>query len=321
MVEINTQEISSPEGLDQVIETIPSKGILTLIGVIILFVSLIIWGFLGKIPEKIHGKGILIEPGGIFNISSLNSGQIDKIIVDINDTIKKGQIVAYLKQAELENRINNKRSLLANLKKLSRSISNPNTREKKELFYKIQLIKTEIMSLEEEYDFKTKIISPYNGRILEILVDDGSFIKQGHPILDLELISDNKNDLRAVIYVSSLFGKKVSNGMTAYIDPAIVKKEEFGYIEGEVVFVSEFPASNSSMMRVLKNEKLIESLSSYGAPIEIQIKLLADQVSNNGYKWTLAKNNPIKLRSGTICEASIVIRNHSPISLILPFFH
>ncbi|MBR5671944.1 MAG: hypothetical protein IKX02_00715, partial [Spirochaetales bacterium] len=49
---------SSPEQLDQAITVINHHGWVSLVALGVLLVSAIIWGFFGRIPEKVDGAGL-----------------------------------------------------------------------------------------------------------------------------------------------------------------------------------------------------------------------------------------------------------------------
>src|SRR5439155_20107533 len=75
------------------------------------------------------------------------------------------------------------------------------------------------------------LVSRYAGRVLELLVKVGNAVEKGTVLLILEPIDDN---LEALIYVPVGNGQKVDAGMPVRIAPATVKKNEFGYLLGQV---------------------------------------------------------------------------------------
>jgi multidrug efflux pump subunit AcrA (membrane-fusion protein) len=316
-------QLTSPDGLDQLITATPSKSWFALLGIFLIFISIFVWSFIGRIPAKIHGKGMILKPGGVFKIVSLSSGQLKEITVNTGDYIKKGQIIAFIDQSSYMNQIKYKKAQLAKLqehyKYLHKTKSSQNDKNIYNVKYTIENIKLEIDNLNDRLDIASKVVSPYTGRVLEILIDEGTFIKQDTPILHLELTGKNENDLEAIIFVSPTTGKRVNPGMKAYISPSTVQREEFGLIIGEVASVSEFPSSFDGMMRVLKNAKLVNTLSEKGAPIEIRVNFKLNSKTVSGYKWTSPKGPPIKIQSGTMCESSITIHEQRPIKLVLPF--
>ncbi|NJO02947.1 MAG: NHLP bacteriocin system secretion protein [Bacteroidia bacterium] len=124
--------------------------------------------------------------------------------------------------------------------------------------------------------------------------------------------------LEAIIYVSPDEGKKVNPNMIARIAPSTVKIEEYGYIEGIVRKVSEYPSTRLGMVRVLGNEDLVSTFSRHQSPIAIVVELKRAKTSS-GYRWTSAEGPEIAIKAGTFCEANVIIARQRPISLLFPF--
>jgi len=159
------------------------------------------------------------------------------------------------------------------------------------------------------------ITSPHAGRILEIMVDQGNTIQAGTMLMSLESMD---RTLEAVIYAPVADGKKVQPGMRVQISPSTVKQEEHGYMYGIVRTVAEFPSTPQGMMRVVENPKLVERLSGGDAPIQIYVDLIAHAGTPSGYKWSSRSGPPSAIHRGTICSASIAIKEQPPITLVIP---
>ena len=163
------------------------------------------------------------------------------------------------------------------------------------------------------------VSSPYSGRIVERLVDAGSPIAEGAPLLSVEgLNPDGRVDVVAVVYMAPAEGKKIRPGMEVQISPSTVRREEFGFMLGQVASVGQFPATPQGMLRVLGNPELVKTLSAVGAPIEVRVTLLADANSTSGYAWSSEAGPPIQVDSGTLCDAWITLDQRRPISLVFP---
>jgi HlyD family secretion protein len=169
-----------------------------------------------------------------------------------------------------------------------------------------------------KYKHDSQIISPYDGTVVEVGVVFGSLVKPGDHILNMELSGKNIKNLEAAIYVSAINGKKVHPGMKVLITPSIIKKEEYGSMVGMVTATSHFPRTFGAITRVLGNERLASDIMKGGAPIEIQADFVPDAATKSGYKWTTSSGPPIKIQSGTLGQAQIIIKTQKPISLVLP---
>jgi HlyD family secretion protein len=177
-----------------------------------------------------------------------------------------------------------------------------------------------VQELIRQLQAKSQIVSPYTGRILEILVEQGVVVAPGEPILRLDLSGRAVKGLEAVIFVPSRRGKQIQVGMPVRIAPTTVKQEEYGMLLGTVTSVSDFPSTVRGMQRVLKNEKLVESLSGADVPYEIHADLMVDPGTVSQYRWSSSKGPPEKIRSGTLAVAQIEVAHRRPIELVLPIF-
>jgi len=106
--------------------------------------------------------------------------------------------------------------------------------------------------------------------------------------------------------------------MLIEIVPSTVKREAYGYLIGRVTYVSDFPATPQGMLRVLKNSKLVEALSGQDAPYEIHADLIPNASNPTHYEWSSSSGPPIRLQSGTLATAQIVLAHRRPIELVLP---
>ncbi|HYN88956.1 MAG TPA: NHLP bacteriocin system secretion protein [Ardenticatenaceae bacterium] len=161
----------------------------------------------------------------------------------------------------------------------------------------------------------TDITSPHSGRILEVAVNQGAVVNRGTQLFSL---IDETKELEAIVYLSPADGKRVRPGMLVEVSPSTTRREEGGFMLGEVRSVGEFPATSQGMVRVLGNEDLVGELSEGGAPIEVHVALQEDEGTVSGYRWSTAAGPPVTISSGTLCSAAITISQERPISLVVP---
>ncbi|HVT18282.1 MAG TPA: NHLP bacteriocin system secretion protein [Thermoanaerobaculia bacterium] len=159
------------------------------------------------------------------------------------------------------------------------------------------------------------IVSPYSGRVLEVLADRGSVVSPGTPILTVEVLSE---DLMAVLFVPASAGKRVQPGMKVRVAPSTVKREEYGAILGRVTWVAEFPSSARGMTRLLGNEALVAKLMEQGPPIQVNVSLRRDPRTPTGYRWSSSRGPNLKISSGTLASGDIVVKRDRPIQLVVP---
>ena len=201
-----------------------------------------------------------------------------------------------------------------------RELSVQNQRQQERFASELQIrdVEREIAQLEEQVEMSTRVESPYTGRILEVMAEVGTLINQGHPVMRLDRIGDDIQDLEAVLYLPIIEGKKVKPGMEVQIAPSTIKREEHGFMLGTVTRVSDFPATSEGMLRTLKNGQLVQALAGGGAPYETYATLQVDPATFSGYKWSSSRGPDTRIQSGTLCTASITVEKQRPIELVLP---
>jgi NHLM bacteriocin system secretion protein len=172
----------------------------------------------------------------------------------------------------------------------------------------------------ERFDTQSKIKSPYNGEVVEVLTDAGVVVGAGTPLFKLKnLVGDNlSNKLRGVLYVPSKDGKKIKNGMDAFVVPSTVQPQEFGFIKAKVTYVSDFPITQQGMMTSVKNDQLAKGLLSAGPLFEVHVEFEKDENSFSGFKWTSANGPDIDIKEGTSCMGKITIKQENPAAIVVP---
>ncbi len=402
------ERLSSPEQLDQLMPLLSPGGWLALVALGVLICCALAWGFLGRIPVKVYGQGILLNPRGIFNVVSHSGGAVTAVNVAVNDKVVSGQIVARVAEQQLlekikalkarlrdqqidlqttmsfgseemaaqkrllakkrhdlerankdlqrrlrwyRQRVRNQKVLLqkgliiretlqdtleridqadqqlaANERAIRQTHIDELELENKydqEIENREQLIhstETELKNLQFELATTSQVRSPYNGRVLAVMVRPGGTVGVGAPLLRLQLTGRDMGNLEAVLYVNAAQGKKVRPGMAAEISPTTVKEEQYGFIRAIVTNVSGYAASSEGMYRVLQDRTLVKAMSARIVPLEITAELIPDPRTVSGYRWSSPKGPPLHILGGTLCGAGITVSEQSPISLVIPLF-
>lgn len=307
--EVSLEKLSSPEQLDELIKVTSPRSWLALIAIGCILLSAVIWGFFGSIPTKIEGQGILLNNGGIFSIQHHSSGQVSDIRIKVGDMVKKGDVVARIELPELVAQINNLQSSISEMENNGRTDA---------LEYKAA--KEQLTELREKLDYQSQIVSPKGGRILELNISKGSIVQPGEPLFTMEEYGGTVK-MEAVIYVSAEQGGNILPGMEAQISPTTVNKEEYGFMLGRVISVSDYPATTQSMMQTLGNEKLVSLLAGQSAPLMVRIDLIPDGTTQSGYAWSSPDGPPMAIHSGTLINSTVITKREKPIVKVLPFFN
>lgn len=173
----------------------------------------------------------------------------------------------------------------------------------------------ETRELDAQLGENVNIVSPFAGRVLEILADRGDVVAPGSPVLSVEVLSE---DLMAVLFVPASVGKKVQRGMAVRVSPSTVRREEFGTLVGRVLWVAEFPSTVRGMTRLLGNERLVTKLMEEGPPIQVNVALARDPATPTGYRWSSSRGPTLKISSGTLASGDVVVKEDRPITLMIP---
>ncbi|MDJ0713511.1 MAG: NHLP bacteriocin system secretion protein [Prochloraceae cyanobacterium] len=187
----------------------------------------------------------------------------------------------------------------------------------------IQEVKRQIARLETELREKSKIVSRYNGLVLEISKVPGDVIPSGTSVGSIEVEQKgDRSKLVALAYFADKDGKRIKEGMSAQVTPSIVKRERYGGIVGEVTKVSSFPVTVDNVSTIIGNQKLAENLvnSSGKAAMQVFVQLEADPNTFNGYKWSSSDGPPVQLSSGITTRVRVKVGEVAPISYVIPLF-
>ena len=106
----------SPEQLDRAMQVIRPMNWLPLTALGSLVATAVIWSLVGRIPETVTGQGVIIYPGKIMSFQSLATGQLETMNLRVGESVKKGQLLATISQAELQKQIQQQRLKLVELK-------------------------------------------------------------------------------------------------------------------------------------------------------------------------------------------------------------
>src|SRR5580700_9202379 len=163
------ERLSSPEQLDYLMSITSPAGWLAVSALGIILFLILLWGFLGRIPDTVTGSGILIRGGAVYDVAAGSEGFITQVLVKTGDQVKAGQVVAKMSQAQLELKI---KSSQAQLKVLQEQDADMTGREDKNdaaaladykkqdqaLLDAIASYKVQIEADQREYDNKQSLL-------------------------------------------------------------------------------------------------------------------------------------------------------------------
>jgi HlyD family secretion protein len=188
-------------------------------------------------------------------------------------------------------------------------------RELRQAQFSLNEAERQVSATEESLSQNTQVISPIEGRVVEVKISTGSVLAVGTAVVEIE---SEGNKLEAVIYIPPDQGKRIKPGMQVQLEPSTVKREEFGMMIGTVETVSDFPMTPQGMAAVLHNETLVTRFSHDGAPYAAKVVLEQDASTTTGYRWAVGNGPNLRLTSGTLTRAEITTRHQRPLDLIIP---
>ncbi len=397
------ERLSSPEQLDELMVVTDSKAWIALAAIGIGLAIALLWSVVGSVPASIHGSGLLLREGGIYEIQAGGTGQIISLAAEEDSVVGEGEIVGYIAQPDLATRISlqhqnllvlranretlveaegrnlgialdiivqdsirmendirtaqgqiaqleqrledtrfarqqglvtgqavsqveqelaSARSRLAQLRSALTGIPSRRIRAVQEHDSAVERIQNEVRAsvqdsilLAQQLSEANEIRSPHRGRITQVMVDEGQTVATGSVVASLELLD---RPLQAVIFVP-VVGAKAGQGMTAHVQPLTVNWEEYGYIEGEVEFVSLTPVTMERINRVIKNRAQAQQMVQGADPYLVEISLnRAD--TPTGFQWTsgTGPDSTVNIHSGILAQAKIIVDTRRPITLVIP---
>jgi len=294
-------KLRSPEKLDTLLAVTTPISWMALAAVCLTMFSIILWSVYGSFTEKADGVGLIIDSGGIVNITHTHAGRISDINIHNGSHIHPNEIIATLDLPDqtADERITKHSTELA--------VNKTDTMER---VYR---------SDSKEYSgvFAKEIRSLYNGTVDKIFVRNGQFISAGTPICSVRL-TDGRDDLTGVFYIPVDKGKRIEVGQTIQLAPNGVDVSISGSLIGVVRSVSDYPVSLQSIDYEIANPQLASFIMTTlnSAVMEVKFDLVKDPNSESGYLWTSFVGDHKKITPGSFCKGSIIIDRRPPIEKV-----
>jgi len=95
------QKASSPDQIDDLMHIIQPRVWISVLAVLFLIIITILWGFLGNIPTRVNGAGIILRSDMVGGIYANGNGELVAISVLEGDVVSKGQVIGRIKHPEL----------------------------------------------------------------------------------------------------------------------------------------------------------------------------------------------------------------------------
>ena len=231
--------------------------------------------------------------------------------------------------------INEDQSRLAELELTGVRSENARRRAQLDRRLKIRDLQTKLDLDRDKLARTSRIFSHTRGQVAQLLSAPDELIREGSPVVLLHAtkeqrgIDDTGSAYDSIVFVPAGEGKKIELKDPVEVTPATVKREEHGFIRGEVVAISELPATKLAIEAALQHSELADTfLKRYqpGVLLRLHIKL------GKGHRpiafprvGRYRDRKPVRLvvilgidqplKTGTMCQAAIVVDKRRLISL------
>jgi HlyD family secretion protein len=216
----------------------------------------------------------------------------------------------------LEANVAKLRAQIAQMQSEQIAIRNQTSQVDLENANRVEDLNRNLRTIQQDLSLSSNVVSPNAGRVVELKVYPGAMVAGGTPIISIE---PTVKTLEAVVYVSSAAAKEIQPGMDVHISPSGVQREEYGYMNGKVRYVADFPATSEAIVRNFENEALARSMLSEGPVTELRVLFLEDPATVSGFKWSSSKGPPAAISSGAVCTVEVVTREQRPFELVFPY--
>ena len=90
-------------------------------------------------------------------------------------------------------------------------------------------------------------------------------------------------------------------------------------MEATVVKVDNYITSSADMRHQLGDENLVQAFMQSGPVVAVECELRKSDLTQSGYYWSSQKGASVNIDGGTMVEASVVVSEKAPISMLIPF--
>lgn len=294
-------KLRSPERLDLLLPITTPLNWMALLAVAVLLFAVVLWSIFGAFTVRVDGMGMILDSGGVVNVTHISSGRIKNIYIHPGDMVHEGDVLAEVDQVsqQIDSQLSQRSVDLAQ-----------NDRE--------------VMSRLTERDAKAyqravseKVYSNYTGIVDEVMAEPGTVVSAGSPIVRLRRQGSGQS-LVGVLYIPVDQGKRVEPGMSLQLAPNGVDTSQSGSLLGVVRSVSQYPISLDSMRQQLANDSLAQMIaqSQKGAVMEVRFDLVVDPGSESGYLWTSVVGTHKPITPGSFCTGSVIVERTPPLQKV-----
>ncbi len=290
------EKLKRPEKAGAIFSITSSTGWIALAAVGISLFSILVWAFFGVMADQVTGYGVITDDYGVANISPISGGRILEMRREIGERVGKGDVVAIIEQAGLEQQVH------LNAEQAHSASSYEDMRART----------AQLASAKEEYQHQAEVVSPFDGVITSQRLRIGDVVQAGAPIYDVDVMESQ--DLIGIIFVPALMGNKLKPGSTVQVSPGSIDSSLYGSLVGTVVNVSPYPVTSDRVAYWTGNKEFASWIVQKcgGAIMEVRVELTRDEDTKSGYLWTTLLGPKEDVREGMTCTATGIVDRKSP---------
>lgn len=294
----------NPSQVDRLLVITRPMDWLSLWALVLLLVALGGWMFLGNIPVKVSGEGMLAGSGGIRSISASTSGEISDLLVKEGDVIKKGDVLCHLNDPGMLVDVALPPDLLGLLKQ-----GGPRTAPsvvEESLGFKVR--------------YRKRVLSPYDGMISRVFHREGDRVTEGTRLFRVTPIMTRTDAQLAYVLVPARHAPQISVGIHADVYPQAVSRQRYGSLVGVVEEVGSMPISLNSVRDQVSDEHLAERIMGTEPKILVKVLIQRNPANKDELLWSSGAGPAVKLEEleGSACAVDMTISNEPAIELLSP---
>lgn len=111
------EKLSAPSQLDQLVKVVSLPHWVWVFGLAVIVVSAGVWSVMGTVATRVSGTALVqVRTGRVFPIAAAQQGLVSTLEVAAGDKVRKGQVIARLRSAELRDQLQSAQATLTALK-------------------------------------------------------------------------------------------------------------------------------------------------------------------------------------------------------------
>ena len=188
--------------------------------------------------------------------------------------------------------------------------------------YRIGELRRQIRVTEARLAYEGRLLAERDGRVLDLQVIPGQTLRVGQRLGTIGRTatpSSRSPALQAVAYFAPADARRLPLGLPVEVVPEWKERSRFGGIVGRVRRVLSLPASEEDVATTTGNPQLARTLLESGPALRVDIELLRDPRSLDGYRWTLSRGSGVfPVREGLTVTSHAYVEWRSPLSYAIP---